>query len=393
MNRTVAAPSTPAPATALRVSLLPCPAPAALAPEWRALQAQAEPRFFTGWTWIGCWLEHLEASVRPQLVRVHLGDEVVGLGVLVPQRLRRLRCWPSRALHLHATGQRQQDDITVEHNGWLVRRGLAEAVQAAVATQIWALAPEVDQLRLPGVAADHEGWRAAPPPVACVRELSEPAYRVDLSALRAPPREYLSTLGAQTRSTVRRSLRLYEGLGTLRLTPAGDLAQALHFLDRLKHFHQAAWTARGLPGAFANPLFDHFHRRLIAAAFPAGLVQMLRVAAGSAEVGYLYNFVEGGQVMSYQSGFHFGLTGRNHHPGLVTHMLAVQRALDQGLDAYDFLAGEARYKQQLSNQTYAMTHFTLHRPSLGLRLEQAWRQVRIRFNQPALEGAPPSSPC
>jgi CelD/BcsL family acetyltransferase involved in cellulose biosynthesis len=249
----------------------------------------------------------------------------------------------------------------------------------------------VDQLRLPGVSAGHDGWRAAPPPVACVRELSEPAYRVDLSALRASGQDYLSTLGAQTRPTVRRSLRLYEGLGALSLTQAGDVPQALQFLDRLKHFHQTAWTARGLPGAFANPLFERFHRRLIATALPAGQVQLLRVAAGSAEVGYLYNFVEGGQVLAYQSGFHFGLTQRNHHPGLVTHALAVQRALDQGLDGYDFLAGEARYKQQLSHQTYAMTTFTLHRPSLGLRLEQAWRQVRGRIGRPAPAGAAPST--
>jgi len=377
--------------SALRVSLHPCPAPAVLAPEWRALQAQAEPNFFTGWTWIACWLAHLEASSQPVLVRVQLGHEVVGLGVLVPQRVRRLRWWPSAAVHLHATGQRERDDITVEHNGWLVRRGLAQAVQAAVARQLWALVPGVDQLRLPGVSAGHDGWRAAPPPVACVRELSEPAYRVDLSALRASGQDYLSTLGAQTRPTVRRSLRLYEGLGALSLTQAGDVPQALQFLDRLKHFHQTAWTARGLPGAFANPLFERFHKRLIATALPAGQVQLLRVAAGSAEVGYLYNFVEGGQVLAYQSGFHFGLTQRNHHPGLVTHALAVQRALDQGLDGYDFLAGEARYKQQLSHQTYAMTTFTLHRPSLGLRLEQAWRQVRGRIGRPAPTGAAPST--
>ena len=81
-------------------------------------------------------------------------------------------------------------------------------------------------------------------------------------------------------------------------------------------------------------------------------------------------------MLAYQSGFHFGLTDRNHHPGLVAHALAVQWALDTGLDGYDFMAGEARYKQQLSHQTYLMTTFTLHRRSLGLWLEQAWRRVR-----------------
>ena len=364
---------------ALQVSLAPCPAPQQLASEWRALQAQAEPNFFTGWTWICCWLAHLSPAHRPVLVRVHQGVELVGLGVLVPQRTRRLRWWPSQALHLHATGLREHDDITVEHNGWLARRGLAEQVQAAVAEQLWTLAPAADQLCVPSVSASRERWLAAPRPVAQVRELSEPAYQVDLPALRASGRAFLETLGTHTRTAIRRSMRLYEGLGALSLSQATDVAQGLQFLDRLKHFHQMSWTARGRPGAFANPLFERFHRHLVATALPAGQVQLLRVTAGSTEVGYLYNFVEGGQVLAYQSGFNFGLSERNHHPGLVMHALAVQRALDADLDSYDFLAGQARYKQQLAHQTYAMTSYTLHRRSLGLWLEEAWRRARGQF--------------
>ncbi|MEI6027431.1 MAG: GNAT family N-acetyltransferase [Betaproteobacteria bacterium] len=376
----------------LQVSLTPCPVPQDLAPEWRALQAQAEPNFFTGWTWIGCWLQHLGPAQQPVLVRVHRGAELVGLAVMVPQRARRLRVWPSQALHLHATGQREWDDITVEHNGWLVRRGLEEQVQGAVTSQLWALAPSVDQVCMPGVAAGHERWRDAPPPVACVRETSEPAYRVDLSSVRASGRTFLDTVGAQTRATVRRSLRLYQDWGQVLISLARDVPQALQFLDRLKYFHQLGWSARGQPGAFANPLFERFHQRLIAAAWPAGQVQLLRVTAGSAEVGYLYNFVEAGQMLAYQSGFHFGLTERNHHPGLVTHALAVQQALDAGLDGYDFLAGQARYKQQLSHQTYAMATFTLHRPSLGLWLEQTWRRVRGRFTVPVVASSTSATP-
>jgi hypothetical protein len=60
----------------------------------------------------------------------------------------------------------------------------------------------------------------------------------------------------------------------------------------------------------------------------------------------------------------------------VTHAQAVQRALDDGLDGYDFLAGEARHKQQLAHQTYPMTTFTLQRSSLGWWLEELWRGCR-----------------
>jgi CelD/BcsL family acetyltransferase involved in cellulose biosynthesis len=245
-----------------------------------------------------------------------------------------------------------------------------------MATQLWALVPGVDQIRVPGVSARHALWRGLTVPVRQVREHTERAYRVDLAPLRAMGRAYLDSLGPQTRSTVRRSLRLYEGLGPVELTAAGTVEQGLAFLARLKHFHQAAWQARGRPGAFANPWFEDFHQRLVRSGLPTGQVQLLRLTAGSKEVGYLYNFVHGGQVLAYQSGFHFGLTEHNHHPGLVTHAQAVQRALDDGLDGYDFLAGEARHKQQLAHQTYPMTTFTLQRSSLGWWLEELWRGCR-----------------
>jgi CelD/BcsL family acetyltransferase involved in cellulose biosynthesis len=360
-------------ASGLTVSLQPCPAPGLLALEWQALEAQAEPSFFTSWTWIACWLAHLRPGQGPGLVRVHRGPELVGLGVVMPQATRRLRWWPSRALHLHATGHPVQDDITIEHNGWLARRDLVEPVEAAVAAQLWALAPGVDQIRVPGVSTRLDRWRALTGPVRQVREHTERAYRVDLAQVRGCGRAYLDSLGPQTRSTVRRSLRLYEGLGPLKLTAAATVDQGLAFLARLKHFHQAAWQARGRPGAFANPLFEDFHQRLVRSGLPAGQVQLLRLTAGPDEVGYLYNFVHRGQVLAYQSGFHFGLTGHNHHPGLVTHAQAVQRALDDGLDSYDFLAGEARHKQQLASHAYPMTTFTLQRSSVGWQLEQLWR--------------------
>ena len=377
-------------ASGLVVSLMPCPVPDLLAREWRTLEAQARPSFFTSWTWISTWLNHLRPSPpvpRPALLRVHRGTELVGLGLVVERAGRRLRWWPSQGLHLHATGQAAWDDITIEHNGWLARADLAPQVHQAVAAQVWALVPGVDHFRLPALSTAHSSglaWKdcvleaqsgGAGQTVCEVREdHTEEAYRVDLDAVRASGQAYLDRLGSPTRAAIRRSLRLYESLGPLRLELAATVDEGLHFLSRLKHFHQATWQARGRPGAFANPRFERFHHHLVRSALPAGEVQLLRLRAGTLEVGYLYNFAHAGQVLAYQSGFHFGLTERNHHPGLVTHAMAVQKALDGGSAGYDFLAGQARYKEQLANQRYVMSTVTLHRPSVGWRLERAWRR-------------------
>jgi CelD/BcsL family acetyltransferase involved in cellulose biosynthesis len=346
-----------------------------LEPLWRRLEAEADASFFTSWTWIGTWLAQLGPRHRPRLLRATQDGQVVGLALLTPGWCRRLKLLPSRALHLHATGERCHDDIAIEHNGLLVRQADAAAVEAAMLAHLCEPHHRWDQLRLPGVSATPASL-ADPARGLQVRQESSEAYRVDLAALRQRGQDHLSQIGRNTRAQIRRSWRDYAALGPLHLTAAADAPQALHFLERLKHFHQKAWNARGDPGAFGNPRFERFHRQLVGTGFPRGEVQLLRVHADEHDIGYLYNFVRNGHVSCYQSGFNYGLLTQNHHPGLAVHAQAIQHCSERGLDVYDFLAGAARYKQQLSTERYAMAELSIHRDSASLRLEQAWRGLK-----------------
>jgi CelD/BcsL family acetyltransferase involved in cellulose biosynthesis len=362
----------------LGVELVRLPDVAALGAEWQALEDQADASFFTGWTWTRCWLQHLgDAAGQLLLLRVRQGDETVGLGLWSPRTLRRLRWLPSRALLLHATGDPAFDDLTAEHNALLSRAGLADEVAAAALPALLARQPRLGQVVVPRAsvlspalaqAACHAGLR--------LRSWGEPAYRIDLEAARAGRGCHLDGLGAATRSTVRRSLRLYEALGPVRLEAAASAQEALAHLERLAHWHQRHWQARGQPGAFANPRFAAFHRRLVVQAFDSGCIWLLRLAAGAHEIGYLYAFVHRGQVLAYQSGLRSDVVARNHHPGLVLHALAVQHAADAGLAGYDLMAGDARYKQQLGSQGYPMLSYSLHRPGPALWLEEGWRGLK-----------------
>lgn len=364
----------------LRVQVDEQPDPRALEPEWRALQAQAEASPFTRWNWVGTWWHQLPAAHRPWLLRVDDGAQTVGMGLLGRRTMRRLRVWPSRALLLHAVGLPECDDLTIEHNGWLARRGYEDAVDGAALSALLHRRDGADQVILPGLSrmpADlaREGLQDG----TVVRRWTQPAFRVDLHPVRAAGKPYLETIGARTRSSIRRSLRLYEALGPVAIEAASGPDQALDFLARLEHLHQITWQARGQPGAFANPRFGAFHRAFVARGCVDGEVQMLRLRAGERDIGLLYNLVGPQGVMSYQSGFDYRLLDVNHHPGLVTHALAVQRALDDGHACYDLLAGESRYKEQLATTRYEMATVSVHRPGAVLALEQAWQRWAERW--------------
>jgi CelD/BcsL family acetyltransferase involved in cellulose biosynthesis len=305
---------------------------AALAHEWRALEERAENSFFQSWTWAGC-----RAEVRfpdPVLLRAEQDGRTVGLALC-----NRTRTWHGDTVSLGESGDPALDAVYVEHNGPLLARG-AEALRPALLRAL--LPPWRGRLRLSGVDAAH---LAAAQQAGAIRlRARNAAPWLDFAAL--PPGEdgFVASLSANSRYQLRRSDRAY---GPLRVDRAATLAEAENFLDALAALHTATWRARGKPGAF-DPIFTAFHRALLARALPRGEAELLRIAAGEKIVGYLYNFRHRGRVLAYQSGFDYQ-AGPHQKPGLTCHHAAIALARREGATAYDFLAGDDRYKTSFAN--------------------------------------------
>ena len=95
---------------------------------------------------------------------------------------------------------------------------------------------------------------------------------------------------------------------------------------------------------------------------------------GATIVGFLYNIRRGQWFYSYQSGFNYE-ADRKLKPGLVSHCLAMQRYLDRGASAYDFLAGDSRYKLSLSNSQHQLCWVVVHKDLLKYRFEHGLREL------------------
>jgi CelD/BcsL family acetyltransferase involved in cellulose biosynthesis len=180
---------------------------------------------------------------------------------------------------------------------------------------------------------------------------------------------------------VRRALRRYEERGKLSIRPAGTVDQALAYFTDMKVLHQAYWESRGQPGAFANPVFEKFHRAFIGARFAAGEIDMLRVAVDDQTIGYLYNIVHRKHVYSYQSGFAYEQDG-SMKPGLVSHYLAIERNLSQDAAIYDFMAGGGQHKRSLGTVCRDMVWLRAAQPRLKFRAEALLRSLKQRLKPP-----------
>lgn len=355
-----------------------------LEPLWRELEARADASFFLSWHWIGCWLSSIEE--RPLLLVARGGERVVGLALLgcaVVRRHRGLVRVPT--LHLNQTGDETQDVVTTEYNDILADRELAPAVRRACLEHLLAVRRLEGGRRVEAIA-----WRGAVEaglldlladagrPWRLVAEA--PSSRVDLAALRASGLPFLRQVSPNTRHQIRRSLALYEErYGPLRLEVAATVDAALVFFHAAGTLHQARWEPRGKPGAFAYPFYIRFHERLINDGLPEGVVEMVRISAGDVPIGYLYNFLYRGRVYYYFSGFRYEADNRLK-PGLVSHALCIERHLARGMDVYDFMAGDNRYKTSLGQPGPRMIGVVLEWPRPMLQLESWLRKLkRTRF--------------
>jgi CelD/BcsL family acetyltransferase involved in cellulose biosynthesis len=312
---------------------------------WPALDARAgtlpTP---VSWPWTDAWLAAYGDAVDHELVAVEDGGEPVGAALLTRRTLARgpMRI---REVHLGTAGEARGEEVIVERNRLHAPGTDHDAVSRALVGYLRE-SPDWDVLVIDGFLPDDAAAVARAHGRMALDPQSSPY--VDLAAIRASGGDALGAMGRGTRSRVRRSLRAF---GELEVEWATDPAHALDVLDELVALHGERWLDAGQPGAFASPRFAAFHRSLVTRLRPGQDIVLFRVRTASGEtVGCLLCYVEAPRVLYYQSGF-ARFRANAKRSGLVTHLLCLDACLERGFDAYDFLAGGARYKDELSTDT------------------------------------------
>jgi len=338
---------------------------AGLAAEWIELEQRADGNFFLSWRWIGSWLR--ATGARPLLVKAADNGTILALGLITPCHRKR-HFLSVNQLCLHETGVAEFDALTIEYNNFLIARAAPADTLIEILRALQSREPGWDEILLSGIELPVASMaRAAGLHVETDR--ISPVFGVDLSAQAGQ-----DALSPNLRAQIRQSRAFAERSGPLSLEPARGSGQALEFFEKMAAFHTSYWQGRKKPGAFATDFSRSFHHELIASQSVLADVELLQLTAGSQVLGYLYNFLYAGRVYSYQSGFSYGDDNR-HRPGLIAHVMAIERAKSSGLLVYDFLAGDAHYKARLGTRTGNMQWCRAQRDRPGLMAERTLRRL------------------
>ena len=308
---------------------------------------------------------------------------VVGLGVLGHHALRRHKFFSLEALLVSESGIPSRDALTVEHSGLLVERGFEVAALRNCFKFLRDSDIYWDEFYVSGLEGTQaksyiEAISSIPRLNTVVRD-ERPYIFVDLAALKASGKDYLAALSANSRYQIKRSIRLYEATGPVMLHVAECLDEAKAMFFRMKKLHQQSWNRRGQPGAFLSHFSNQFHTNLIEFGYPRGEIQLLEVKSGSKTFGYLYNFVLGGTVSNYQSGFLYEEDPK-FKPGLVSHTLAIEHNQGLGHKTYDLLMGDQRFKRNLTANNARMVELVVRQNRFKFSLESKLQRIWSRVN-------------
>jgi hypothetical protein len=365
----------------IQVQLTVLPPRAQLAAWWRELEARTDASFFTTWSWIGQWLDVLPDDLDVRLLKATCQDRITGLALVVRGSTRLLKHIPAPCWWVHTTGREDLDELTIEYNGFLLDRNLANQSGMEMLRHLL-FKTFTGRVNMPYAHGSYarlvEQLGGQVISMATPRE----SHLVDLDSVRTSEGGYIKLLSANTRSQLRRSLNAYQALGPLTVHEATDLRTANTYLDALRDLHTRSWHQRGVETNFAtSPVAHAFHRELVQTAFERGEIQLLRITVGDQDLGYLYNFRFDGRIAFYQSGLNYHLLDKHDRPGMVCHALAIEHNARQGYRLYDFLAGNHRYKASLATSVEPQFTQIIQRKGVLSMLDAAVRDARDWWQQ------------
>ena len=199
---------------------------------------------------------------------------------------------------------------------------------------------------------------------------------------------YLATLQPRFRSKLRSLLRKLPEEQGATFDQCTDPAELPGRLESLFALHQQRWRAEGKPGSFASEARRGFYREMAEAFLRRGWLRFHSLRLGGRFAAHEFSFEHLGRVYFLQQAFDTAHAALNAGTALKAHV--IRESIGRGAREYDFLGGDAAYKQKWGTERRECVFLTLARPTGRARVHLALPRLgrRLRDGGRALTPAP-----
>lgn len=188
----------------------------------------------------------------------------------------------------------------------------------------------------------------------------------------------LASLSANSRAQLRKARRLITAaLGPIIAAEPQDKEELCRWFADMALLHEQRWQGKNKNASgFALKAFKEFYLNLALSLFELGQLQFLRCTAGESTIGFLFNIVNDNKIEFLMSGVNYQLDSR-FKPGMLCHLIAIERGLAKGYQSYDLLMGTSRYKQSLATHTEKVISLKIRKKKLRYWPEHWIRQLQV----------------
>lgn len=336
--------------------------------EWKKLEAGAKNSIFTSWFWMTSWLELIE--YKAQLIQVTFNNKIVGLAFLSEHAQKKYGL-TTKQLWLNRTGDVSLDQIWSEYNDILCHKGMEYSIRAAVLAYfentltkfdecIIGVSNNISQTPISNQLTQYTSWKTN-------------SYSTNLTPELSNWNSYLQTLSKNSRYQINRTAKLFGGIESISISRAQSTDEALTFFQAAGEYHKIRWANQN--SGFKNQYFVSFHQQFIKRHFNSGVIDIIKFNLGDNTFCYLYNLIYKDTVYFYLSGIQYNQDNRLK-PGLLSHSLAISYYAGLQYKKYDFMGGEGRYKDSLSNHKGAMIISNFRRKNIPFLMSHTLRKIK-----------------
>jgi CelD/BcsL family acetyltransferase involved in cellulose biosynthesis len=339
---------------------------------WESLYQQSDCSVFLSWSWVQAWLDSITS--KPIVLAAYENEDCVGLALLAQRNSPSLAGFKIKQLWLHRSGEPAIDQVWIEHNDFLVHRKNDKQIRSAMLAYLFeqkALCQELyfgltNSAVINALTLKWPHYREV---------INSPDFEVNLRD-KTHLDDYLADLSKNTRSQIRRTEKILTQSGDLTLTLAQGNSQKKQFLDDISQLHKEKWRDTEFGSGFDNPAFERFHHHLVFEKQETNKTRIYCLCHNTQPMAYIY-------ILLDENTWYFYLSAIKSHAdnrvkvGLLAHAYIIQAAISEGITRYSFLAGEARYKRSLSNQSETNQKLIcFYQPTLFMRTREFMRRSK-----------------
>ena len=356
---------------------------ARLAPEWNRLHEQANAAsVFNSWIWQYQWWQVYGAEQPLRILLALEHGTIVGILPVYIQTKRTLGVRMRMLRFVGTGGDTGPDDlgpVLAPRREMSAAAALASALLRVAHTDVY-LFTDIDP---DSVFVERLNAATGAAGLTVMSGLAE-----RISFIRLPPTwdAFLKALPSKRRSGIRcaRAKLLATHPGA-RFFVWDDPARLDHAIECLAALHRKRWQAAGATHSFATPQYMDFHRGLMHSLMRRGSLRLycLEIDGELRAITYCYRLRN--RVFCMQAGFDPDFAGVA--PGAVLLGYAIEHAIGEGNEVFDFLRGDHMYKNQLANGTRETRYVAAFRPN-ARALAYRLRRVQLPAWKARLEGKP-----